>query len=174
MIFKEVHKMNELEPVYVDDFEKIRQIIEQARQEAAYKVNETIISLYWNIGKFVSEKAQQDGWGRSTVKQLSQYILSKEPGIRGYSAQNIWRMKQFFETYQDKPELSTLLRANTWSNNLHIMSKTKTDEERAFYLKLASKEKYKARELERQIDSGYYERLMGKRHQELTIRKIQV
>ena len=62
--------MNELEPVYVDDFEKIRQIIEQARQEAAYKVNETIISLYWNIGKFVSEKAQQDGWGRSTVKQL--------------------------------------------------------------------------------------------------------
>ena len=152
--------MNELEPVYVDDFEKIRQIIEQARQEAAYKVNETIISLYWNIGKFVSEKAQQDGWGRSTVKQLSQYILSKEPGIRGYSAQNIWRMKQFFETYQDKPELSTLLRANTWSNNLHIMSKTKTDEERAFYLKLASKEKYKARELERQIDSGYYERLL--------------
>ena len=116
--------MNELEPVYVDDFEKIRQIIEQARQEAAYKVNETIISLYWNVGKFVSEKAQQDGWGRSTVKQLSQYILSKEPGIRGYSAQNIWRMKQFFETYQDKPELSTLLRANTWSNNLHIMSKT--------------------------------------------------
>lgn len=91
---------------------------------------------------------------------LSQYILSKEPGIRGYSAQNIWRMKQFFETYQDKPELSTLLRANTWSNNLHIMSKTKTDEERAFYLKLASKEKYKARELERQIDSGYYERLL--------------
>lgn len=61
MIFKEVHKMNELEPVYVDDFEKTGRIIEQARQEAAYKVNETIISLYWNIGKFVSEKAQQ-GW----------------------------------------------------------------------------------------------------------------
>ncbi len=60
--------MNELESAYVDDFEKIRQIIEQARHEAAYKVNETIISLYWNIGRFVSEKTQQDGWGRSTVK----------------------------------------------------------------------------------------------------------
>lgn len=69
-------------------------------------------------------------------------------------------MKQFFETYQDKPELSTLLRANIWSNNLHIMSKTKTDEEKVFCLKLALKEKYKARELERQIDSGYYERLL--------------
>lgn len=152
--------MNELESIYFDDFEKIRQIIEQARQEAAYKVNEIIISLYWDIGQFVSQKTLQDGWGRSTVKQLSEYILSKEPGIRGYSAQNIWRMKQFFETYQNKPEFSALLKANTWSNNLHIMSKTKTDDEKKFYLKLASKEKYKARELERQIDSGYYERLV--------------
>lgn len=152
--------MNDLEMSYLKDFEKIRQFIEQARDEAASQVNKTVISLYWNIGKFVSEKAQKEGWGRSTVKQLSQYILSKEPGIRGYSAQNIWRMKQFFETYQDKPKFSALLRANTWSNNLHIMSKTKTDEEKEFYLKLAAKEKYKARELERQIDSGYYERLL--------------
>lgn len=53
------------------------------------------------------------------MKALSEYILSKEPGIRGYSSQNIWRMKQFYETYRDKPELSKLLRENTWSNNLH-------------------------------------------------------
>ena len=118
--------MNDLEMSYLKDFEKIRQFIEQARDEAVSQVNKTVISLYWNIGKFVSEKAQKEGWGRSTVKQLSQYILSKEPGIRGYSAQNIWRMKQFFETYQDKPKFSALLRENIWSNNLHIMSKTKT------------------------------------------------
>lgn len=60
-------------------------------------------------------------------------------------------VKQFYETYRDKPELSMLLRENTWSNNLHIMSKTKSDEEKIFYLKLASKEKYKARELERHL-----------------------
>ena len=69
-------------------------------------------------------------------------------------------MKQFYETYRDKPELSKLLRENTWSNNLHIISKTKSYEEKEFYLKLASKEKYKAKELARQIDSGYYERLL--------------
>lgn len=69
-------------------------------------------------------------------------------------------MKQFYETYKDKPELSTLLRENTWSNNLHIMSKTKTDEEKLFYLQLASRERYRAKELERQIDSGYNERLL--------------
>lgn len=83
-------------PFTLTILKKSGRIIEQARQEAAYKVNETIISLYWNVGKFVSEKAQQDGWGRSTVKQFTQYILSKEPGIRGYSAQNIWAHETVF------------------------------------------------------------------------------
>ena len=63
-------------------------------------------------------------------------------------------MKQFYEIYKDKSELSTLLRENTWCNSLHIISKTKSYKEKEFYLKLASKEKYKARELARQIDSG--------------------
>ncbi|MBP3611488.1 MAG: DUF1016 family protein [Lachnospiraceae bacterium] len=141
-------------------FDDILRMIYSAKQKAEYQVNTTIIDLYWQIGSYVSERAANDGWGKSTVKELSAYILSKEPGIRGYSAQNIWRMKQFFETYKDKPELSTLLRENSWSNNMHIVSKTKSYEEKEFYLKLASKEKYKARELERQIDSGYYERLL--------------
>lgn len=152
--------MDEVVNSYIDDYEKIIKMIADARCEAEYKVNVTMIDLYWNIGKYISLKTEKDGWGRSTVKELSQYILGKEPGIRGYSPQNIWRMKQFYETYKDKPELSMLLRENTWSNNLHIMSKTKSDEEKIFYLKLASKEKYKAKELERQIDSGYYERLL--------------
>lgn len=141
-------------------FDDILQMIYSAKQRAEYQVNTTIIDLYWQIGSYVSERASTDGWGKSTVKELSAYILSKEPGIRGYSAQNIWRMKQFFETYKDKPELSTLLRENSWSNNMHIVSKTKSYEEKEFYLKLAAKEKYKARELERQIDSGYYERVL--------------
>ncbi len=142
------------------DFEDVLKMIIVAKQKVAYEANLRVIDLYWQIGEYVSTKAENDGWGRATVKRLSEYILSKEPGIRGYSAQNIWRMKQFFETYKDKPELSTLLRENTWSNNLHIMSKTKSDEEKLFYLQLASREKYHARELERQIDSGYYERLL--------------
>lgn len=152
--------MDDLSLNYQSDFNTILKMIADARQKAAYQVNVTMIDLYWGIGEFVSRKAIQEGWGRSTVKALSEYILLQEPGIRGYSPQNIWRIKQFFETYCDKPELGTLLRENTWSNNLHIMSKTKSDTERLFYLKLASREKYKAKELERQIDSGYYERLM--------------
>ena len=60
----------------------------------------------------VSEKTEKEGWGKGTVKELSDYILSKEPGIRGYSAQNIWRMKQFYETYRNHEKLSTLVRVS--------------------------------------------------------------
>ena len=141
-------------------FDDIMNMIYSAKKKAEFQVNSTVIDLYWNIGEYVSNKAVSDGWGKSTVKALSDYILSKEPGIRGYSSQNIWRMKQFYETYKDHPELSTLLRENTWSNNMHIVSKTKDYDEKKFYLELASKEKYQARELARQIDSGYYERLL--------------
>ena len=150
--------MSEIEITGV--FENVLGMVYSAKQKAEYQVNSTIIDLYWSIGEYVSKQIDVNGWGKSTVKALSEYILSKEPGIRGYSSQNIWRMKQFYETYKDKPELSKLLRENTWSNNLHIISKTKSYEEKAFYLKLASKEKYKAKELARQIDSGYYERLL--------------
>ena len=150
--------MSEIEITGV--FEDVLGMIYSAKQKAEYQVNSTIIDLYWCIGEYVSKQIDVNGWGKSTVKALSEYILSKEPGIRGYSSQNIWRMKQFYETYKDKPELSKLLRENTWSNNLHIISKTKSYEEKEFYLKLASKEKYKAKELARQIDSGYYERLL--------------
>lgn len=55
--------MNDLKMSYLRDFEKIRQFIEQAKNEAASQVNGTVISLYWNIGKFVSEKTQKEGWG---------------------------------------------------------------------------------------------------------------
>jgi len=69
-------------------------------------------------------------------------------------------MKQFYETYKDSKELSPLVRELTWTNNLIILSKTKSIEEGEFYLRLAIKEGYTKRELERQIDSGFYERHM--------------
>ena len=62
-----------------------------------------------SIGEYVSKQIDVNGWGKSTVKALSEYILSKESGIRGYSSQNIWRMKQFYETYKDKPVLINLM-----------------------------------------------------------------
>ena len=89
--------MSEIEITGV--FENVLGMICSAKQKAEYQVNSTIIDLYWSIGEYVSKQIDVNGWGKSTVKALSEYILSKEPGIRGYSSQNIWRMKQFYETF---------------------------------------------------------------------------
>jgi predicted nuclease of restriction endonuclease-like (RecB) superfamily len=121
-------------------------------------VNTEIIDLYWQIGKEVSEKAQNGGWGKSVVEELSNQIAANFGNMRGFSSQNIWRMKQFYETYKDSQILSALLRELSWTNNLLVMGRAKNDEERFFYIRLAIDEKYSSRELERQFDAMRYER----------------
>ena len=67
-------------------------------------------------------------------------------------------MRQFYETYANYEKVSPLVTQISWTNNLLILSGTKSIEEKEFYLKLCIQENYSKRELERQLDSGYYER----------------
>ena len=141
-------------------FEEVIRIIERARENAFRAVNHELISMYWEIGHYISKKVAADNWGKSIVQEFSQFIQSHFAGIKGFSPQNIWRMKQFYETYADKDKLSPLVREISWTNNVLIMMAAKTDEEREFYLLLSAKNSYSKRELERQIDSSLYERTM--------------
>lgn len=141
-------------------FTDIIQLIKQSRTNAIKAVNAELISLYWNIGEHISKKIEQSEWGDSVVTELANFIQTQEPEIKGFSDKNIWRMKQFYETYKDFPKLSTLLREISWSHNLAIFSRCKTVEEREFYLKLAKQENYSFRELERQISASLFERTM--------------
>ncbi len=142
------------------EYGEIISIIDRARENAFRAVNRELISMYWEIGKYVSEKVKDGGWGKSVVTDFSKYIQSHFVGIRGFSSQNIWRMKQFYETYSTNEKLSTLSREISWSNNVLIMMGAKTDEAREFYLLLANKNNYSARELERQMDAKLFERTM--------------
>jgi predicted nuclease of restriction endonuclease-like (RecB) superfamily len=122
-------------------FFDIIQLIKQSRTNAIKTVNAELINLYWNIGAFISKKLELAEWGDSVVTELAKHILQNEPDIKGFSDKNLWRMKQFYETYKDFPKLSTLLREISWSHNLAIFSRCKTNEEREFYLKSAQQEK---------------------------------
>jgi predicted nuclease of restriction endonuclease-like (RecB) superfamily len=141
-------------------FKEIIQLIKQSRTNAIKAVNAELINLYWNIGEYISKKIAQSEWGDSVVTEIANFIKTQEPEIKGFSDKNIWRMKQFYETYKDFPKLSTVLREISWSHNLAIFSRSKTAEEREFYLKLAKQESYSFRELERQISVSLFERTM--------------
>jgi predicted nuclease of restriction endonuclease-like (RecB) superfamily len=141
-------------------FTDIIQLIKQSKEKALRAVNAELINLYWNIGEYICRKIEQSEWGDSVVVELAKFIQINEPEIKGFSDKNIWRMKQFYETYRDFPKLSTLLREISWSHNLAIFSRCKTIEEREFYLLLAKKENYSFRELDRQISASLFERTM--------------
>ena len=141
-----------------NDFTEILSIISKAQSRALVSVNREMITMYWEIGRIVSEKAASDGWGKSTVSSLAAFLQSRMPGTTGFSERNIWRMKQFYETYRDNPKLSPLVAEIPWTNNLLIMTACKTDEAKEFYIRACIENRYSKRELERQIDSMLYER----------------
>ena len=112
------------------DFDVVLGLIETARTQAVTAFNTTLIDLYWRVGEYISRQIAADGWGQGTVQQLADYIQVRQPNAGGFSGQNLWRMRQFFETYRDQPILSTLSRELPWSHNLAILSRSNRDEER--------------------------------------------
>lgn len=148
--------MNEIDRTFIE----ISQIIENARENAYRKVNEELILMYQKVGKFLSEKSKEVSYGDKYVDSLANYIQKQFPGIKGFNRRGLYRMKQFYETYAGNENVSPLVTQLSWTNHLLIMSGSKNDEEREFYIRLAIKERYSKRQLERQMDSGYYERYM--------------
>lgn len=142
------------------DFDPVITLIENAQAKVFSAVNSELVTLYWNIGKHVSEKVTAGEWGESIVTSLSSVILKQYPNLKGFTSRGLYRMKQFFETYDGNQIVSTLLTQLSWSNHLTILSKCKSKEEREFYIILTVKEKWSQRNLVRQIETSMFERTM--------------
>jgi predicted nuclease of restriction endonuclease-like (RecB) superfamily len=97
-----------------------------ARERAYQAVNKELIDLYWKVGEYINHRVEQEEWGKGLVECLALFLKNQEPGLRGFSARNMWRMKQFFEHYAQNETLSPLVRELTWTNNLVIISRTNT------------------------------------------------
>lgn len=138
-------------------FSELLQHIRQARQKVLAQANTVLIDLYWQLGKTISEKVESEAWGKGVVTELAKYIAQNDPESKGFSDKNLWRMKQFYETYHRDEKLATLWRALSWSHNLAIFSRCKTSEEREFYLNFSNRENYSFRELDRQISACLFE-----------------
>ena len=145
---------------YNEQFEKIVNIIESAKERAYRKVNEELILMYRDVGEYISKQSERTEYGDAFVQKLADFFVENYPDLKGFNRRGLYRMKQFYELYKDNEKVSTLLTQLSWSNHLKIMSACKSMEERIFYMNMCIKEKYSARELARQIDSGYYERYM--------------
>ena len=145
---------------YNEQFQKVVNIIESAKERAYRKVNEELITMYRDIGEYISKQSKNSSYGDAFVQKLADFFSENYPELKGFNRRGLYRMKQFYELYQGEEKVSPLVTQLSWSNHLKIMSACKTMDERIFYMNMCIKERLSKRELERQIDSGYYERYM--------------
>jgi predicted nuclease of restriction endonuclease-like (RecB) superfamily len=166
--------------------------IKRSQQKAVQVVNTALITLYWNVGKYITHRIASSAWGEKTMSMLADYIRENNPELKGFDKRGLYRMRQFYDTYAHRSTIvspavtqllisknedngnvsplvthfgfddieATVLTKISWSHHLIIMSRSKTDEEREFYIRLCIKENYSKRELDRQISAGYFERTM--------------
>ncbi len=133
-------------------------LIHSARQRCMQAVNTQLIELYWQVGAYISRKIENAEWGDAVVSQLAGHLARTQPGLRGFTRRNLFRMRQFYETYRHEEKVSALLTQLPWTQNLTILSQSRRPEEREFYLRMAIQEKWSSRELERQMKAALFER----------------
>jgi predicted nuclease of restriction endonuclease-like (RecB) superfamily len=181
-------RANELPMKQENQFSEIVSLIRQARDNAYKEVNKELINCYWIVGGYISQRIAAASWGNKTINDLAKFIEKNHPELKGYERRNLYRMKQFYDTYKNLSIVSppvtqlqnnnnqsiefvaplvrqldikeTILAQISWTHHLIIFSRAKTDEEREFYIRLSIRENYSKRELDRQISSGVFERVM--------------
>jgi predicted nuclease of restriction endonuclease-like (RecB) superfamily len=139
-------------------FSEVVRLIATARERATQDVNTALIDLYWKVGEIISHKIEAAEWGDGVVDRLAQFIARTEPGLRGFTRRNLFRMRQFYEAYRNDSKVSPLVTQLSWTHHLIILGQSKRPEEREFYLRLAIREKWSKRELERQFKTALFER----------------
>ncbi|MHC5823383.1 MAG: PDDEXK nuclease domain-containing protein [Nostoc sp.] len=139
---------------------EIKQRIRSAQYEALKAVNREIINLYWDIGQIIVTQQQGASWGKSVVEQLAKDLQAEFPGISGFSAANLWRMRLFYESYVNNEKLAPMVREIGWTHNLVIVEKCKDDLEREFYIRMTRKFGWTKNVLIHQIENQTYEKTL--------------
>ena len=163
-----------MESKKIEDYKALVKDLKQLIQEKQYNVLKTVntetINLYWEIGEEIYKQQQEKGWGKSIVQILSKELQKEFPGAKGYSAANLWRMRNFYLTYCNSEKLAPLVREISWSNNIIIIEKCKDDLEREFYIQMTKRYGWTKRILTNFVEAKTYEKyLLNQTNFDLTI-----
>lgn len=139
----------------------LKERIRSAQLQALRAVNYGQIALYTDIGRMIVEKQQGETWGKSIVGNLAEDLRHEFPGANGFSAANLWRMRNFFEAYGKDEKLAQLVREIGWSHNITILEKCKDPLEREFYIRSCRKYGWSRAVLVHQIENQAFQRTIA-------------
>jgi predicted nuclease of restriction endonuclease-like (RecB) superfamily len=120
---------------YNNFFKEVIDTINSARYQAFKSLNKFHIGQNFEIGRIIFENQEKHHWGQSIVDTLSRDINRQIDGVKGYSPQNLWRMRQFYLEYRDEPELLEMTMKIPWGQNMLIIHQVKARKEREYYLR---------------------------------------
>lgn len=146
---------------YNEFLHEVKTHIRQRQYQALRAANKELLALYWWLGEAISRRQAEQGWGKAVVKTLAGDLQAEFPGRNGFSAQNLWLMRQFFNEYSDKPKLQPLVGEISWSHNLLIMARCKDDLEREFYLRASARFGWTKSVLQHQLDNQSYRQYLA-------------
>lgn len=145
---------------YADFLVQIKTQIRKRQYLALRAVNHELVGLYWDLGESIHRKQADLGWGKAVVENLARDLQLEFPGRNGFSAQNLWLMRQFYREYAEKAKLQPLVREISWAKNLVILAACKEDLEREFYLRATARFGWTKAVLQHQIDGKSYEKYL--------------
>ena len=138
----------------------VKDLIHKKQYQILKVMNTETINLYWEIGEEIFRQQEEKGWGKSIVEILARELQKEFPGAKGYSAANLWRMRNFYLSYRDSEKLAPLVREISWSNNIVIMEKCKDDLQKEFYIQMAIRYGWTKRILTNFIEAQTYEKYL--------------
>lgn len=138
----------------------IKQQIRSAQYAALKAVNRELIQLYWFIGKSIVEKQEEFGWGKAVVETLAKDLQQEFVGQTGFSANNLWRMRNFYESYKGNEKLARAVQEIGWGHNVAILQKCKDESERLFYVLSTQKFGWSRDLLVNKIENKTFERYL--------------
>lgn len=151
-------------------YKNVKQILEEARRTAYTAVNFAMVQAYWNIGKVIVEEEQRGrakaGYGEYLLKNLSQR-LTREFG-KGFDYSNLKNMRQFYLIFSKGDALRSQL---SWTHYRMLM-RIEKEQAREFYIDECISANWSTRQLDRQITSFYYERLLASRDKKMVKAEI--
>jgi len=143
---------------HISEFPEVLAIIKNGRSRAFHAANVALVETYWAVGGYLSRKVTESGWGKGVVLHLADWLLTSAPDIKGFSAQNLWRMKQFYDAYSADEKLSALPRVLSWTHHCILLAQCKTSDERYYYAASAIRAGWSTRQLENEIQRSSFER----------------
>lgn len=158
MILPVAPNLSEMSDAYLKFIEEVKAEIQRQRISVVLNANSSMICLYWNIGRAILKKQEEEGWGAKVIDRMAKDIKGAFPEMSGFSPRNIKYMRKFAESWPDFEIVQRVVAQIPWRTNRMLLDKLDSMESRIWYANKAIENGWSSNVLDLQIQGGLMER----------------